>query len=160
MTLADLGLTPTQQAEADQADPQLVTAWLEATAANTAVKNRAAWFLAGIRTRRPPQDTTDTGKARQVQLAEIYIDNAGLYLPTEDEILAELFSGHKEKGTYDLKPWTDDQPLRDRLAARWQAQQPRAQQADAEKIARAEHWKAAHPTPDETADELEQLFTP
>lgn len=137
-TIAELGLTPTQMAELEQHDQGYVTAWLEALDSTPQVKNRTGWFLAGIRSNRHPGQDDNQEKARQIHLATVYIDNAGLYLPTEAEVIDHFQGPHGR-----LRQWADDQRLSDRLVELWRSEQPRAEQATRDTTARAEKWKAA-----------------
>jgi hypothetical protein len=79
---------------------------------------------------------TDTMEKRvKTRLAETWMRNAGLYCPTRDDALDELFGDHGS-----LKTWADDQALRAHMGDLWEHEHPRAEQAEAESRARA----AAH----------------
>ncbi len=135
--LSELGLTPTQHNEIEQADPELVQQWLNALNTSSGINNRTAWFLAGIRSGRNPDQPHDATKAKAIEHAERYIRNAGLYLPTPAELLDELFGPHG-----DLKAWATDQELQQRMLTLWRDQLPRA-----------ETWRRTHhPTDLETAE--------
>lgn len=121
MTISELGLTPTQLAELDNLDDGYVQAWLEALTVAKGIKNPTGWFLAGIRSGRHPADPpTDTTRDKQALLAETWIRNAGLYLPTEAELLDALFGPHGR-----LKAWASDDVLRTRMENLWQHERTR-----------------------------------
>jgi hypothetical protein len=143
--LADLGLTPTQHAEVAQHDPDYVQAWLDQLEAAKA-KTPVAWFLSGIRSGRlPGEPNTDAEKAKQVRLAETYVRNAGLYESSADYLLDGLFG---ERGR--LRPWADDQVLRQRIADLWEHEQERVRRSEAELEARiAAYRKRREAKPDE-----------
>lgn len=91
LTLDDLGLTPKQFAETELADPQLVSAWLEAAGLNTGLKSPAGWFLAGLRSGQPPADLDDARRRRAVSNAEALVRNVGHAVPDVEELVASLF---------------------------------------------------------------------
>jgi hypothetical protein len=88
----------------------------------------------------------DPGRERQIHLAERYIANAGCFLPTEAELLDELFGYHGR-----LKAWADDEPLRRRMVDAWQAARPAAERTEREQLERAHRWR--HGRPGERPDE-------
>lgn len=92
--------------------------------------------------------TDNAEKALQTRLAETYIRNAGLYLPTETELIDDLFGPHGR-----LRAWTHDTQLQARMTTLWQDQQPRAQQAEHDVTERAEKWKATRRMLTEPRDE-------
>lgn len=139
MTLAELGLTPTQYAECESLDRTYVDSWLASLASTPNVKNPAGWFLAGIRTGRLPGEQADTSRTTKVRLAETWIRNAGHYEPSEQALLDALFGEHGR-----LKTWADDQALRDRMVKLWEAEHPRGVAADTAQLERAQRWKAQH----------------
>lgn len=116
MNLAELGLTPTQHAELETHDPNLIEAWLNEIP--TTARSPAGWFLAGIRTGRLPGEATEADRARAVRLAETWIRNAGHHEPTEESLLAALFD-HGAR----LHPWHNDQQLRQRMTNLWRTTQ-------------------------------------
>jgi hypothetical protein len=73
----------------------------------------------------------DRERDQAIHLTEIYITNAGLYIPTETELLDDAFGNHGR-----LKQWADDQQLRDRIAEHWRQQQPRIKAAQPETLQR------------------------
>jgi hypothetical protein len=64
-------------------------------------------------------------QAKAVALAERYIQLAGHHIPSETELLAELFGPSHERGTAPghLHPWHGDTALEQRMVAAWQATQ-------------------------------------
>src|SRR5262245_50317591 len=75
-------------------------------------------------------------RERATHLAERYIANAGLYLPTEAELLDALFRPHGP-----LKAFAGDDGLRQRMLAAWQAERPRGLEAEREQFERAQRWR-------------------
>jgi hypothetical protein len=74
--------------------------------------------------------------------AELYVRNAGLYLPTEDELLDELFG---KVGL--LRVWEDDGELHRRMIELWLEHRPRGERAEAEAEARGLQHAVARPRP-------------
>ena len=130
MSLDELGLTPLQLAEVSALEEALTDAWLDAI--TPAVKNPAAWFLAGVRSGAPPHSDKHVDRARNTHLAERYIATAGLFMP-ESELLDELFGARGR-----LRAWPE---LRARMLDAWQAHQPQAALVDVERIERADRWR-------------------
>ena len=130
MSLDELGLTPLQLAEVSDLDEALADAWLDAL--TPAVRNPAAWFLAGVRSGAPPHSDKHVDRARNTHLAERFIATAGLFMP-ESELLDELFGARGR-----LRAWPE---LRARMVDAWLAHQPEAELVDVERAERAERWK-------------------
>jgi hypothetical protein len=140
MRLSELGLTPTQFAEADRLDPDYVQAWLDHLEQTTGVRAPAAWFMAAIRTGRMPGEPADSLQAKRVHLAEQWIRHAGLYEPTADSLEEALFG----KSGCLLYEWAGDVELRARMVASWERERSRADRAEAEFAARiARHRETA-----------------
>jgi hypothetical protein len=115
LELHELGLTPTQLAELRDADQALVTAWLEATSKLAGeLKRPAGYLLAGVRSGEPPAAQVDRERELQVHLAERFIVNAGWLLPTEAELVDELFGRHGK-----LRAWAGDELLVSRMVDTW-----------------------------------------
>jgi hypothetical protein len=72
------------------------------------------WFLAGVRSGNLPGAVPEPERLTGIRLAESYIRNAGLYLPTEAELLDELFGRHGS-----LRAFADDGELRARMLECW-----------------------------------------
>jgi hypothetical protein len=118
LELADLGLTSAQLAEVRAVDNQLVRDWLEACGRRAGLRSPAGWFLAGVRSGNPPTHGVDeSGKAQAVRLAERRIANLGHQLPSEAELLAELFGKRAL-----LEAWAHDDELRARMLDTWKRQ--------------------------------------
>jgi hypothetical protein len=130
VSLEELGLTPLQLAEVSDLDEALADAWLDAL--SPAVRNPAAWFLAGVRSGAPPHSDKHVDRARNTHLAERFIATAGLFMP-ESELLDELFGARGR-----LRTWPE---LRARMVDAWQAHQPQAELVDVERAERAARWK-------------------
>lgn len=69
--------------------------------------------------------TIDRERDQATHLAEIYITNAGLYIPTEADVLDDTFGPHGR-----LRQWADDQALRDRIVDHWSNQHDRAERSE------------------------------
>lgn len=87
----------------------------------------------------------DRERDKAIHLTEIYITNAGLYIPTEDEVLDDAFGPHGR-----LRNWSDDQELREHILEHWRAQRSRAETAEQATAARvaainAGRQRAEHP---------------
>jgi hypothetical protein len=61
---------------------------------------------------------------RRTRLAEAWIRNAGLYSPTEAELVDALFGAHGQ-----LRAWSTHTELRARMVATWQHERRRLEQA-------------------------------
>jgi hypothetical protein len=146
VTLDDLHLTPSQLAELNRLDAELVSAWLAATGAAGKLERPAGYFLTGVRSGNMPANLDDAVKRKQIHLAETYIRNAGCFLPTEAEFLDELFGYHGR-----LKAWAGDELLRRRMVDCWQAARPAAERTEREQLERAHRWR--HGRPGERPDE-------
>jgi hypothetical protein len=107
LSLFDLGLTHMQMQEVAAADEVLVEAWLHAASAPK-IKTPAGYFLTGLRSGDMPLSQNIDARRAAVRLAELWIVNAGLYMPTGEEVLHELF----ERNGSRLHPWYDDEDLR------------------------------------------------
>jgi len=129
----------------------------------TAFEEQPAWFLGTIETieldygngnirsgwgilrrrvidnakQRNPSVDTSTDRADLIKRAERWIHNAGLYVPDETELLDALFGPHGN-----LRPYASDERLRHRMVELWQANQPRAEQANRENLERAARYRA------------------
>jgi hypothetical protein len=73
-------------------------------------------------------DITTTGhgdQAKRIALAERYIQLAGHHIPSQAELLHELFGPSHERGTAPghLHPWQGDHALEQRMVEQWQATQ-------------------------------------
>jgi hypothetical protein len=130
VSLDELGLTPLQLAEVSELDEALADAWLDAL--TPAVRNPAAWFLAGVRSGAPPHADKDVDRARNTHLAERLIATAGLFMP-ESELVDELFGARGR-----LRAWPE---LRARMLDAWQTHQPQAELVDVERSERAARWR-------------------
>jgi len=126
MTLAELGLTPSQLAEIEDLEPVLVEAWLSALSSAHGLRSPVGWFLAGVRSGIIPGAVTDNARIQ----AERYIRKVGYLHQTEDEIRDELAS----------RRW----PVDDRLVEIWRSVRPLGVQVEREQLERAERWKQAH----------------
>lgn len=87
---------------------------------------------------RNPNVDPSPDRATQIRLAERWIHNAGLLLPTEDELTDALFGPHGP-----LRDHAGDQLLTRRMTELWQANRGRAQRVEAEMIARAQKHQPA-----------------
>jgi len=114
LSIENLGLTPGQLAEARDAEPGLVEAWLEATAQTTGLRSPAAWFIAGVRSRQQPAGVDDGKRILLVRLAEARVANIGHVLPDEHELREEIF-GRRAL----LEPWAGDAELVARMVSLW-----------------------------------------
>lgn len=142
------GSTPGQQLEAD-----ILTHFREHPAATQAAITKIAdRFTAGkihspwplVLRELDRDDNRDGITARDdherqtaIRLTEIYITNAGLYLPTEAEVIDDTFGDHGR-----LKQWADDPDLQERIVQHWRDQQPRAEAAIADSLERAAKFNA------------------
>jgi hypothetical protein len=118
LELADLALTSAQAAEVELADKALVADWLEACGRRKGLRSPAGWFLSGVRSgNRPDALPDEVGKAQAIRLAERRIVNLGHVLPSEAELLEELF-GRRSL----LEPWAGDEALRARMVDTWKRQ--------------------------------------
>ena len=118
MELADLALTSAQLAEVRAVDNRLVREWLDAAAARSGLRSPAGWFLSGVRSGNRPDSLPDSsGKAQATRLAERRIANLGHVLPSEAELLEELFGKRAL-----LEPWAHDDELRARMLDTWKRQ--------------------------------------
>lgn len=146
------GQTPGRQLEeqmiaAYEQRPQILTAAIQKIGDRyTAGKVHSPWGLIARELDRDHDRTLhlpnpdDHDKDRQIRLAETYIRNAALYLPSETELEDDLFGPHGR-----LKQWAADTALRDRMLELWRAQQPRVETAERQTLERAERWKATRP---------------
>jgi hypothetical protein len=116
LRVEDLGLTPSQLAEVRDADKAQVGAWLEALASTPGLRSPAGWFLAGVRSGNRPNTFSDGVRAQAVHNAERFMINAGRDLPSEAEVLDELFGRHGV-----LRHWQDAE-LTARMVALWHEQ--------------------------------------
>ena len=118
MELADLSLTSAQAAEVELADKALVSSWLDACGRRAGLRSPAGWFLSGVRSGNRPDSVPDeSGKAQAIRLAERRIANLGHALPSEAELVEELFGKRAP-----LEPWADDEALRARMVETWRRQ--------------------------------------
>jgi hypothetical protein len=118
MELSDLALTPAQLAEVRAVDNRLVREWLDACALRSGLRSPAGWFLSGVRSGNRPDSLPDeSGKAQAIRLAERRIANLGHVLPSEAELLEELFGKRAL-----LEPWAHDHELRARMLELWRRQ--------------------------------------
>lgn len=131
--LHDLGLTHFQEREIEEADPELVTAWLHVANAPN-IKSPKGMFLYGVRSGDMPLASDDGTRQHAVRLAELWIQNAGLYMPSEAEVLHELF----ERSGSRLHFWYDDQDLREQILDVYRHEKPRAERAQRETLERAQ----------------------
>jgi hypothetical protein len=115
LEIEDLGLTPIQMREVEEADSELVRAWLVA-AAGRGIKFPTGLFLNGIRTGVLPAAAADGTKMRLIRIAETWIRNVGA-LVTEEELLAWLYDDRGQ-----LRRYADDDELRGRMLALWRQQ--------------------------------------
>jgi hypothetical protein len=86
----------------------------------------------------PLSQNVDARRAA-VRLAELWIVNAGLYMPTADEVISELF----ERSSAHLHPWYDDEDLRAQMIDVWEHERPRAEKAEHEQLERAQRQREA-----------------
>ena len=125
--------------------PAEVRAAIDKTAARFAAgKIHSPWpivksELDNVDKRHTIRASEDTERTEATQLAEHYTHNAALYCPTLDEYLDEIFGPNGR-----LKPWANDQQLRDRMAALYHHHRPRAEQAEHDAQARAANWRTTH----------------
>jgi|SRR5882672_9962365 len=119
--IGDLGLTLNQTLEVSTLDSLLVAAWL-AQVDDPHIVNPAAWFLTGVRSGVFPNQLSDQRRSRAVHLAERYIENAGLFIAGEDELLRELFGNVGLLRAYD-----EDELLRQRMVSLWREVRPRGE---------------------------------
>lgn len=132
LQISDLGLTPRQYSEVQEADESLVEVWLEAVSA-PGVSNPTAWFLTGLRTGQPPQHASSSSeRAHVVGIAERWVSRVGIFYVSEDTVLAELFD---RNGI--LRHHADDEALRERMAALWRKNRPIAIEVEQEQLERA-----------------------
>jgi hypothetical protein len=118
LELGDLALTPAQLAEVRAVDNQLVREWLDACGRRAGLRSPAGWFLSGVRSGNRPDSVPDeAGKAQAVRLAERRIANLGHRLPSEAELLEEIFGKRAL-----LEAWAHDVELRARMVETWKRQ--------------------------------------
>lgn len=139
MSVDELGLTPGQLAELEHLDQALIDAWLSALEHVRGVHSPVGWFLAGVRSGSFPGAVADNEKEQLVRLVQRWLRNAGLYEPDEPSLLDALFGQHGG-----LRALASDEQLRRRMLELWRHEQPRAEQAKAEQLARALRWQQAH----------------
>jgi hypothetical protein len=132
LSLFDLGLTHLQMQEVAAVDPELVDAWLHAASAPK-IKSPVGYFLSGLRSGDWPISQSNDARRAATRLAELWIVHAGLYMPTEAELLDELF----ERSSSLLHPWYDDEDLRAQMVDVWHHERPRGERADRELAERA-----------------------
>jgi hypothetical protein len=93
--------------------------------------------------RRHEIQASDHGDREQAtRLTELHITNAGLYLPTEDELLDDAFGDHGR-----LEAWADDEELRARITTHWHNQRSRAESAEQSARDRGTNYRARHQPP-------------
>ena len=114
MRLEELGLTPLQLAEVQDSGSDLVQAWLGAVSARTGLRSPAGWFLAGVRSGNKPDVVQDARKLESLRLAERYLSSVACALPTEAELVDEVFGARGR-----LRPWASDEQLRARIVETW-----------------------------------------
>ena len=115
MELADLALTSAQATEVELADKALVREWLDACGRRAGLRSPAGWFLSGVRSGNSPGLVVDeSGKAQAIRLAERRIANLGHALPSEAELLEELFGARAL-----LESWASDVELQARMVETW-----------------------------------------
>lgn len=113
--------------------PQVVIAALERVAARfSAGKIRSGWAIwkMELENASAPADVeVDLGdRDRAIRCAELWLHNAGLHFDREEEIEDELFG---DWGV--LRPWRDEEALRERLLSQWRARErPRGVQIETE----------------------------
>lgn len=108
--LSEMGLTPSQQAEIEQADPELVDEWLMAVGnAGASLKSPTGFFLVGVRSGVRPSTLTDD----RVRLARVRMRNVRHELPTEAEAMEEIF------GKGGILYGREDPAIRSELVAIW-----------------------------------------
>lgn len=127
-----------QMQEVAAADVALVEAWLHAAGAPK-IKTPTGYFLTGLRSGEMPLAQNIDARRSAVKLAELWIVNAGLYVPTAEEVLDELF----ERNSSRLHAWYDDEDLRAQMLDVWENERPRAARAAQESIERAERQREA-----------------
>jgi len=142
LEIGDLGLTPRQYAEVQDADPQLVEEWL-VKVSEPGVSNPAAWFLTGLRSGESPEARHDSERARAIHLAENWVIRVGMLYDREQEILDALFvRGGK------LHAYAGDVKLQKRMITLWARHRPEGEQVERDALARAEQnaatYKALH----------------
>jgi hypothetical protein len=125
-------------------------------------KVKSGWPILRRELERKPADSvaTDTlERAKQLKLAETWIDQAGGYIDDQQELLDELFN---ERGR--LRHWPDLKPA---IVAHWLEQRPRFIQAEADSLAyqlrAAESYRriramTRHADGDQAADEHASLI--
>lgn len=124
-------------------------------------KIHSPWPIVLTELQREDQRTTitasiDRERDQAIRLAELYITNAGLYIPTEQDLLDDTFGPHGR-----LRQWADDQPLRERILDHWRQQADRAERAEAASRAHTDAINTSRPAttdqPDPLADQLAWL---
>jgi len=131
LEISDLGLTPRQFAEVEDADQTLVQEWLERVSRND-VTNPAAWFLTGLRSGEHPEEQHDRERARRTHLAENWMANVGLLLDREGAVVDDLFG---RNGL--LYAYAGDEKLQRRMVLLWKRHRPDGEQVEREFLARA-----------------------
>ena len=114
MKLEELGLTPLQLREVEDSGSDLVQAWLGALGASHGLRSPTGWFLAGVRSGNKPDVGQDARKLESLRLAERYLSSVACALPTEAELLDEVFGARGR-----LRPWASDGELRARIVETW-----------------------------------------
>ena len=82
-------------------------------------------------------------RQRLIELAEHWLTTAGLYMPSDDELLDEVFGQHGR-----LKPWASDTELRTRILNLYREHRPRGERAEQDARDRAAAYRQQRiPTP-------------
>ncbi len=101
--------------------------------------------LAEPRSTATASDTKD--RDRKIRQAEQWMRTGGLHIPTEDELLDELFGS---RGL--LEPWHADATLRQRMLNLWREQRPTGEQLDLEQEERLDKWRQQQQPADREPD--------
>jgi hypothetical protein len=80
----------------------------------------------------------DAEREQRVALAESWLRHAGMHFVSEAEVTNELFG---DRGR--LRPWADDELLRERLLDLWRELRPLGEQLEREELERAEQYNRA-----------------
>lgn len=134
MELDDFDFTPEQREELEQFPAELIAAWINAST-NPSVKNPGGFVWTGIRSGAMPYTAgaEDERKRLKIRQAEKWITNAGMFCPTAQEVLDELFYGPSSL----LRHYRNDDALRERMVTLWKLERPYGEQTEQEFLERA-----------------------
>jgi hypothetical protein len=134
LELDDFDFTPDQRQELEQYPKELIAAWIKAST-HPSVKSPSGFVLSGIRSGAMPfgLSSDDERRSLKVRQAERWITNAGIFCPTAQEVLDELFYGPSSL----LRYYRADDALRGRMVTLWKLERPYGEQTEQEFLERA-----------------------